>query len=429
MNTYRVAISCYYCCSFLLLLLSLPLVAQCYTMFNYDTHDLSYPEGQDPSHDPTITEPSPMYAPPTDIEFVRINDTSVVLRWEIAYSAHAQLQFFKLQYKPTKKESSAWRTDSREIPATTRAYQVNGLRPGNYFFIISAVYDNDDNIPSEQVKYKLRAGKNIPSSEWPEMKAPIIHWSEAKQDYIRFKWIYKFKDADINYYGYLVYYRSAHAVTDFTIYNTLDENVELAELELDTPYEAKVVAYNQHTVSEFSSLVTVRTTNTSSSKPSLTTTTTIPTTPLPPTTTTVTSSSSTTTTTTTTTTTRRPSSMTTTVSPKNPINEEVSMFTTITNFYEYLKEKNREYNMRSPAIPSPEVVLVPFFSILVIGLFIASCIISCRNKASSSSSSSSVQSSDISDTKFDFEINFFTNSFPGVEKLNNVEIKDENFLT
>lgn len=243
------------------------------------------------------TQTSPSYSPPYDLEFVRINDTSVVVKWDINYSSHSQLQFFKLQYKSTRKDA-AWKTAEREIPPNIKAYQVNGLKPGNYFFIVSAVYDNDDNLPSEQIKFKIRAQSKIPNSEMPEMKAPELFWSEAQVDYIRFKWKYTPKDHDVPYYGYLVYYRSAHVVSDFQIYNTLDENIEIVDLEQDTPYEVKVVAYNRVGVSNFSELISIKTksnsttvtkppvttptiTTSSVTTPTVTTSTVTPTTPKP----------------------------------------------------------------------------------------------------------------------------------------------------
>lgn len=214
-----------------------------------------------------------IYQAPSDLEVVRLNDTSVVLKWDLPFLSAEHLQFFKIQYKSTRKEA-VWKTDIRDIPPTTKAYQINGLRPGNYFFIVYAVYDNDDNVASDQFKFRLRARSKIPNDQMPEQKAPQIFWSEAEYDYFRFKWKYNVREQDMPSFGYLVYYRSAHAVTDFVIYNTIEESVEIAYLEPETPYEAKVVAYNSHAVSEFSDTIRIKTKPKSNS----TTTTAIPTT-------------------------------------------------------------------------------------------------------------------------------------------------------
>ena len=197
--------------------------------------------------------------PPNELSVIRLNDTSVVLRWDFNENLQSNLQFFKVQYKSTKKGTQEWKTDNREIVPSTRAYQINGLRPGNHLFCVTAVYDNDDSIPSQPLKYRLRARSKISPDEMPELTAPNITWTEAKHDYFRFKWKYTPKMKDMPYYGFLVYYRSAHTMTDFTIYNTLDENVEIAEVEPETPYEAKVVAYNQQGISEFSETITIKT--------------------------------------------------------------------------------------------------------------------------------------------------------------------------
>lgn len=197
-------------------------------------------------------------SPPMELEAIRLNNTSVVLKWNIAYAAQEQLQFFKIQHKSTRK-GAQWKTESKEIPPTTRAYQINNLRPGNYFFVVIAVYLNDDNASSDQFKFQLRAGSKIPGDQMPEQRAPKIHWSHAEADYFRFKWTYTPKEEDFNYHGFLVYFRSTHAVADFTIHATLDNGVEITDVEPETPYEAKVVAYNQHTVSEFSDLIRITT--------------------------------------------------------------------------------------------------------------------------------------------------------------------------
>lgn len=199
-----------------------------------------------------------LFKAPESLAVVRLDDTSVVLKWDINYSSQNHLQFFRIQFKPTK-QGSTFTTIQRDIPPTTKAYQINGLKPGAYFFVVNAVYDNDDNFPSVQFKYRLKAKSKIPGAKLPEQKAPEIFWSEASYDYFRFKWRYNAKDADLDDLGYLVYYRSAHAVTDFSIYSTNEENVEIAMLEPETPYEAKVLAYNNEGVSEFSELIKIKT--------------------------------------------------------------------------------------------------------------------------------------------------------------------------
>lgn len=221
--------------------------------------------------------------PPEILGVVRLDDHSIVLKWDLHYTAQPYLQFFKIQYRSTK-QASPWKTEKRDILPTTRAHQLNGFMPGNYFFVVSAIYNNDDNVRSSQYKYKLRAGSKISPDLMPEQKAPEITYTNASSDYFRFRWSYKIKDKDMEDFGYLVYYRSAHQVTDFSIYNTLEESVEIAQVEPETPYEAKVLAYNNFGVSEFSETIRIKTlpnneqstTTPSSSLSSTTTSTTAP---------------------------------------------------------------------------------------------------------------------------------------------------------
>lgn len=225
-------------------------------------------------HEPDSTESSSIYEPPREISAIRFNDTSVILRWDLLPSAIEHLSFFKVQYKSTKKDSQ-WKTDPREIHLTTKACQLYGLRPGGYFFIVIAVYNNDDHVESEQLKFKLRARSKIRPTDLPNQKAPNITWHEAASDYFRFKWKYDYKHEDLDY-GYLVYWRSSHTVGDFSIFHTYTEDVEIAELEPDTPYESRVLAYNSHGVSEFSEFIRIKTKSLTN-----TTTTPIPTTSKP----------------------------------------------------------------------------------------------------------------------------------------------------
>lgn len=368
----------------------------------------------------TVTTATNTYLAPSELEIIRINDTSVVLRWYLA--AHDQLQFFKIQYKSTKRDA-VWRTESREIPPNYRAYQINGLRPGNYFFIVSAVYDNDDNVPSEQFKFRLRGRSKISTDDLPEQKAPEIFWSSASYDYIRCKWKYSFKEKDLENYGYLVYYRSAHTVAEFIIYNTLDENVEIAELDPETPYEVKVVAYNAHGVSEFSETKTIKT----EAKPNTTTThvtqslvssttTMKPTTllhnpPMDRSTAKPNSQSATVNFTMTTAasnppTQRPPTDGTTTTSGSN------SNSSSINNWFSYLLTEadtiisGRDH--KSLAIRYTILVLLPILLIT----FVSVCLIACYNRHKDSPPSSTHAS-----IQFDLEISgYFKNSFPGVEK-------------
>lgn len=397
--------------------------------------DAKEPAGSTGSSDADGEYPSTSQ-PPQDLEVIRLNDTSVVLKWYLPYLSYEQLQFFKIQYKSTRK-GAEWKTDSREIPPTTKACQINNLRPGNYFFIVIAVYDNDDNAPSEQFKYRLKARSKLKPEEMPEQKAPVIFWSEAKSDYFRFKWTYTPKTHDEPYFGYLVYYRSTHVVSDFTIYSTLDENVEIAEVEPETPYEAKVVAYNQHGVSEFSDLIRIKTlpksnvTTSTIAPPTATATTTLLPNIL------ITSTSVTSTTVDSVATTKAPIIHLVSNHQEAGQNNSKSIFkTTSKPFTSVTTSQNQHTNSNSPsssttsafhslssvidlifgpqtndsnlAIRYTLLILLPLLCIVSATL----CIISCHQRKKESPPSSPEES-----MQFDLEINsYFKNSFPGVEK-------------
>lgn len=396
---------------------------------------------------------NPFLLPPSSLEAVRINDTSIVLRWELPYYSVEHLQFYKIQYKSSKR-NSVWKTDPHEIPPIARAHQIYGLRPGSYFFVVSAVYNNDDNRPSSQFKYKLIAKSKIPADKFPEQKAPQIYWHETETDYFRFKWKYDVKEQDIPNYGFLVYYRSAHAVTDFVIHNTLEESVEIAELEPETPYEAKVIAYNDVGVSEFSDIISIKT----KPRANLTTTTatSTTTTPSPPEASTISSFSTLTpsgsdlsstispvkdidrsfSVNSNTSTTRdetigdKYSRIDTTLSihrPITPVKPLITQTQTQTNLDSYKPITERTSNHTGlDSISSSidlilwgqdekSVVLRYVLYVLIILLFLTTivlCWIGCQQRKQTSSPPSSTNES----MQFDVEINcYFKNSFPGVD--------------
>lgn len=372
-----------------------------------------------PTADPATGET--LYTPPDELSVVRLNDTSIVLKWEISESANENLQFFKIQYKPTKKAEN-WKTDNREIPPHSRAHQINGLRPGSYWLTVVAVYDNDDNIPSNKIKYRLKASSKLLPNEWPEMKAPEFYYKIAEFDNIRFKWRYTPKEADVLDVGYLVYYRSAHVVGDFLIHATLDESVEIAEVEPDTPYEAKVVAYNKYTVSNFSVTITVKT----PSHPKATSTTTTMTLPASSTASPPTMHA------TSNYVTPEPESSTTPIPQsveKSPVETKYSTTTlkpilvtpppTFKTPSTTLFSSNQTLSSVLEILlgDSSDTIIAIRYTLLVILLLIlivsvALCISSCYQNRQHSPPPSANES-----MQFDLEINsFFKNSFPGVEK-------------
>lgn len=362
---------------------------------------------------------------PDTLDVVRLNERSIVLKWLIAGESIDNLKFFKVQYKSTKKPNDQWKTDPREISPTIKACQIDGLRPGNYLFVVVAVYDNNDSHSSIQFKYKLRADSKINTKDLPEQKPPKITWSEAESDLIRFKWTYPTKEKDITtgYYGYLVYYRSTYQVSEFLIYNTLDESVEIAELEYETIYEAKVLAYNEFGVSEFSELLIIKT----KSKPDtvagvdipLETTpssnsTTLSTTPIPyiPKITTTTTTIATTTTTTTTTATPIPmttikSEQTTTTPPityphdrQNSKINNPSYTGTSTIIFEYITS---EFSIKN-ILSWNDTAVIRYALILIVSMVFIVCLMNCHRRRSNKKKPA---------TQSDLEINgFFKNSFP-----------------
>lgn len=408
-------------CHGFLILLMIPIIVNSLT--DHQIQDQQYGPG-DTQDSPSNTADQPPYdqsgspdlredslQSPSELSVIRLNDTSVVLRWEFPDQAQEHILYFKVQYRPIKK-GATWKTDPQEIMSLTRAYQINGLRPGNYLFIVIAVYENQDNAPSTAFKFKLRAQSKIPEHDMPEMKAPEIFWKEAQTDYFRFKWRYEPKNSDFEDYGFLVYYRSAHTVTDFTIYNTMDTNVEIAELEPDTTFEAKVAGYNENGISKFSDTISIKTKPAKNESMS--------TSPGPDVTTASTIEAQTSPTTPAQSTTKRPSvpfnEITTqapnqgqatskpTTGPTPPITNSVSFTESMIAFFKPI------FTDQGDAMLIVRCLLLVLFPVLFITFGLIFCVRPTKSKKEPRSSSST------DDAQFDLEINgYFKNSFPGVE--------------
>lgn len=200
------------------------------------SEDQNYPDSlNDSSLKPVITR------------VIRFNSSEVLVAWDIQDSNEVQVQYFKVQYLINKKNSTV-KTDDKEIGPNSRGHHLSRLKPGEYKFRVIAVYDFNDSVGSEDFKYKLKSNSKVNTSEYPSKKAPVISWNETTSNVFQCKWTYDKKVTD-NDTGYVVYYRPVNTISEYTIYTTQVENVEIYLLDSDTFYEAKILAFNKVGVS------------------------------------------------------------------------------------------------------------------------------------------------------------------------------------
>lgn len=64
--------------------------------------------------------------PPSKPLVTRLDESAVMVRWEVPENTGLKIQFFKVQYREMKRTKD-WMTDSEEIKPYIRAYEISHL--------------------------------------------------------------------------------------------------------------------------------------------------------------------------------------------------------------------------------------------------------------------------------------------------------------
>lgn len=204
--------------------------------------------------------------PPTRPNVTRLADDKVMVRWSVpAHDGGLPILFFKVQYrllgsstKPQKR--SQWMTSDVDIAPNTFLYEVDGLKPANWYrFRIAAVYSNNDNQLSNASKnfFLMRSSPedaklpapNLTRVEPISETAVILHWTLSEHNQI---------DVD----GFYAYYRSVTNAGEFmkaTVDGMDKRSFEINDLEPGTTYEFKLQSYTSSAASEFLGTITGKT--------------------------------------------------------------------------------------------------------------------------------------------------------------------------
>lgn len=212
--------------------------------------------------------PTAIMVPPSRPNVTRLADDKVMVRWSVPQRESLPIKFFKVQYrllgstpKPTKR--SQWMTSNEDIPPNVHMYEVDNLKPDNYYrFRIAAVYSNDDNQLSNVSKnFLLQRGSqldpkkshlpapNLTRVEPISEDAVVLHWSLPEHN-----------QTPID--GFYVFYRPASTAGEYskaTVDGMNKRYFRINHLEAGTAYEFKLQSYTSSAASDFMAIITGKT--------------------------------------------------------------------------------------------------------------------------------------------------------------------------
>ncbi|XP_055374768.1 interference hedgehog isoform X2 [Condylostylus longicornis] len=223
---------------------------------------------------------SPTMIPPNKPSVSRLSDDSVMLRWSVPKNDGLEITFFKVQYKMLDRSKTTsrgnWETTNEEISFGKRdnkvknfTIPVSGLQPDRYYrFRILAVYSNNDNKEGPSTgKFLLQSGETL-GKDKGYLPAPVLSTVEGiSENIILLNWDYP---DNIYIEGFYVHYRSVLSAGEYTkqtVEGMRTRKFNVDNLEANTAYEFKLQSFTLSAASDFSSILTGRTTRITTSPP------------------------------------------------------------------------------------------------------------------------------------------------------------------
>lgn len=127
--------------------------------------------------------------PPSKPKVSRLNDESVVVRWNVPAYTGLPIQFFKVQYQEIEeRNNSEWKTCNQDIPPNIRVYEVDNLKSEKFYkFRIAAVYSNNDNkLSPKSDKFYLNRTDFFMKNPLPVPR--LIHTERINSTSIKVQW-------------------------------------------------------------------------------------------------------------------------------------------------------------------------------------------------------------------------------------------------
>ncbi|XP_060531354.1 interference hedgehog-like isoform X2 [Cylas formicarius] len=218
---------------------------------------------------PSKHNKTPKLVPPNKPTITRLNDETVVVRWNVPSNDGLPIQFFKVQYKEIgpanprhgHSQSKEWKTTNIDIPPNIKAYDVFGLKSDHiYKFRIAAVYSNND-YKLSPVSNKFHLKRLDFDERNPLPICWITHTETANSTAIKVYW--QCPPYNVTVDGFYLSYMSATRAGDDYMKTTVDgdgtRNFVITHLHPETSYDIKLQSFNSKLASEFSQLMKGRT--------------------------------------------------------------------------------------------------------------------------------------------------------------------------
>ncbi|CAG9763006.1 unnamed protein product [Ceutorhynchus assimilis] len=207
--------------------------------------------------------------PPSKPVISRVNDFTVVVRWNVSSNNGLEILFFKVQYREVSNCGSRnqtiankiWNTANTDISATITAYEVSGLKPDHcYRFRIAAVYTNNDSKMSPKSKtFHLRSLDFFEKNPLPVCL--ITHVETVNHSAVKIYW--ECPPYNVTIDGFYILHLIATRAGDDYMINTVEgedaRSYVLNYLQPESIYDIKLQSFNQKLASEFSPIMKGRT--------------------------------------------------------------------------------------------------------------------------------------------------------------------------
>ncbi|KAJ8927158.1 hypothetical protein NQ314_020431 [Rhamnusium bicolor] len=213
----------------------------------------------------------PKMIPPSKPIISRLNDESVVVRWNVPNNNGLPILFFKVQYRElgpansndlhSRSKGSRWKTTNADIAPNIKVYDITNLKPDYiYKFRIAAVYSNNDNkLSPNSDKFHLR---RLDFDDKNPLPIPLItHTETINATSVKIYWKYS-KAENVSVDGFYISYMSASTAGDYMKATVDGESIReyvITHLHPDTIYDVKLQSFNSKFASIFSPIMNART--------------------------------------------------------------------------------------------------------------------------------------------------------------------------
>ncbi|XP_057651009.1 interference hedgehog-like isoform X2 [Diorhabda carinulata] len=213
----------------------------------------------------------PKLIPPSKPVITRMDDESVVVRWNVSQDTGLPISFFKVQYRelgPANSNAhngssrpSRWKTTNVDIQPNIRNYDITNLKPDYiYRFRIAAVYQNNDNkLSPNSDKFHL---ERYDFDDRNPLPTPIIIETETvSTTAVKIHWKCD-NPKNVQIDGFYISFISASTAGDYmkaTADGKDTREYVITHLQPDSIYDVKLQSFNSKYASDFSGIMKAKT--------------------------------------------------------------------------------------------------------------------------------------------------------------------------